>query len=116
MNNDILIIIHRDKCKDVLEAMYDLINYLPDIRKNMYVDKHRAVIDICNHIRVSFRCGDVYKMAGIRPNYYETRSLEADEFLAQSAAKCCGKKLDSLQDIARVIQEEIKEKEFNDQN
>lgn len=33
MNNDILIIIHRDKCKDVLEAMYDLINYLPDIRK-----------------------------------------------------------------------------------
>ncbi len=65
MNNDILIIIHRDKCKDVLEAMYDLINYLPDIRKNMYVDKHRAVIDICNHIRVSFRCGDVYKMAGI---------------------------------------------------
>lgn len=27
MNNDILIIIHRDKCKDVLEAMYDLINY-----------------------------------------------------------------------------------------
>lgn len=52
MNNDILIIIHRDKCKDVLEAMYDLINYLPDIRKNMYVDKHRAVIDICNHIRV----------------------------------------------------------------
>lgn len=27
-----------------------------------------------------------------------------------------GKKLDSLQDIARVIQEEIKEKEFNDQN
>lgn len=116
MNNDILIIIHRDKCKDVLEAMYDLINYLPDIRKNMYVDKHRAVIDICNHIRVSFRCGDVYKMAGIRPNYYETWSLEADEFLAQSAAKCCGKKLDSLQDIARVIQEEIKEKEFNDQN
>jgi hypothetical protein len=89
---------------------------LPDIRKNMYVDKHRAVIDICNHIRVSFRCGDVYKMAGIRPNYYETWSLEADEFLAQSAAKCCGKKLDSLQDIARVIQEEIKEKEFNDQN
>ena len=116
MNNDILIIIHRDKCKDVLEAMYDLINYLPDIRKNMYVDKHRAVIDICNHIRGSFRCGDVYKMAGIRPNYYETWSLEADEFLAQSAAKCCGKKLDSLQDIARVIQEEIKEKEFNDQN
>jgi hypothetical protein len=55
-------------------------------------------------------------MAGIRPNYYETWSLEADEFLAQSAAKCCGKKLDSLQDIARVIQEEIKEKEFNDQN
>lgn len=53
MNNDILIIIHRDKCKDVLEAMYDLINYLPDIRKNMYVDKHRAVIDICNHIRLS---------------------------------------------------------------
>lgn len=67
-------------------------------------------------IFVSFRCGDVYKMAGIRPNYYETWSLEADEFLAQSAAKCCGKKLDSLQDIARVIQEEIKEKEFNDQN
>lgn len=69
-----------------------------------------------NEDRVSFRCGDVYKMAGIRPNYYETWSLEADEFLAQSAAKCCGKKLDSLQDIARVIQEEIKEKEFNDQN
>ena len=114
MNNDILIIIHRDKHEDMLEAMYDLINYLPDIR--MSVDKHRAVIDICNHIRVLFRCGDVYKMAGIRPNYYKTWSLEADEFLAQSAAKCCGEKLDSLKNIAYVIKKEIKERKFNDQN
>lgn len=116
MNNDILIIIYRDNYEDMFRAMNELMNYLVDLKDSMSIDKHRAVIDICNHIRVSFRCGDVYKMAGIRPNYYETWSLEADEFLAQSAAKCCGKKLDSLQDIARVIQEEIKEKEFNDQN
>ena len=114
MNNDILIIIYRDKHEDMHEAMHNLINYLPDIRKSISVDEHRAVIDICNHIRVLFRCGDVYKMAGIRPNYYETWSLEADEFLAQSAAKCCGEKLDSLKDIAYVIQKEIKEKEFDD--
>lgn len=114
MNNDILIIIYRYKHKDMFETMHDLIEYLPDIRNNMSVDEHRAVIDICDHIRVLFRCGDVYKMAGIRPNYYETWSLEADEFLAQSAAKCRGKKLDSLKDVAYVIKKEIKEKEVND--
>lgn len=49
--------------------------------------------------------------------YLRKRQAEGDKLiLSQSAAKCCGKKLDSLQDIARVIQEEIKEKEFNDQN
>ena len=53
-------------------------------------------------------------MAGLRPNYYETWSWEADKFLAPSAAKCCGKKMPSLESIAYIIQKEVKEKIEND--
>ena len=97
MNNDILIIIYRDNYEDMFRAMNELMNYLVDLKDSMSIDKRRATIDICGHIRVTFRCGDVYKMAGLRPNYYETWSWEADKFLAPSAAKCCGKKMPSLE-------------------
>lgn len=53
-------------------------------------------------------------MAVLRPNYYETWSWEADKFLAPSAAKCCGKKMPSLEGIAYIIQKEVKEKKSND--
>lgn len=86
MNNDILIIIYRDNYEDMFRAMNELMNYLVDLKDSMSIDKRRATIDICGHIRVTFRCGDVYKMAGLRPNYYETWSWEADKFLAPSAA------------------------------
>lgn len=107
MNNDILIVIHRDKYKDMLRAMNDLTNYLSSFRNDMSVDKYRATVDICGRIGVTFRCGKAYKMAGIRPNYYQTHSREAEEFLTQSAVKCCGKRLDSLWEIANIIREEI---------
>lgn len=110
MNNDILIIIYRDNYEDMFRAMNELMNYLVDLKDSMSIDKRRATIDICGHIRVTFRCGDVYKMAGLRPNYYETWSWEADKFLAPSAAKCCGKKMPSLEGIAYIIQKEVKEK------
>ena len=114
MNNDILIIIYRDNYEDMFRAMNELMNYLVDLKDSMSIDKRRATIDICGHIRVTFRCGDVYKMAGVRPNYYETWSWEADKFLAPSAAKCCGKKMPSLEGIAYIIQKEVKEKKSND--
>ena len=114
MNNDILIIIYRDNYEDMFRAMNELMNYLVDLKDSMSIDKRRATIDICGHIRVTFRCGDVYKMAGLRPNYYETWSWEADKFLAPSAAKCCGKKMPSLGDIAYIIQKEVKENVAND--
>lgn len=114
MNNDILIIIYRDNYEDMFRAMNELMNYLVDLKDSMSIDKRRATIDICGHIRVTFRCGDVYKMAGLRPNYYETWSWEADKFLAPSAAKCCGKKMPSLEGIAYIIQKEVKEKKSND--
>ena len=44
----------------------------------------------------------------------ETWSWEADKFLAPSAAKCCGKKMPSLEDIAYIIQKEVKENVAND--
>lgn len=114
MNNDILIIIYRNNYEDMFRAMNELMNYLLDLKDGMSIDKRRAIIDICGHIRVTFRCGDVYKMAGLRPNYYETWSWEADKFLAPSAAKCCGKKMPSLESIAYIIQKEVKEKIEND--
>ena len=114
MNNDILIIIYRDNYEDMFRAMNELMNYLVDLKDSMSIDKRRATIDICGHIRVTFRCGDVYKMAELRPNYYETWSWEADKFLAPSAAKCCGKNMPSLEGIAYIIQKEVKEKKSND--
>ena len=114
MNNDILIIIYRDNYEDMFRAMNELMNYLVDLKDSMSIDKRRATIDICGHIRVTFRCGDVYKMAGLRPNYYETWGWEADKFLTPSAAKCCGKKMPSLEGIAYIIQKEVKEKKSND--
>ena len=63
MNNDILIIIYRDNYEDMFRAMNELMNYLVDLKDSMSIDKRRATIDICGHIRVIFRCGDVYKMA-----------------------------------------------------
>lgn len=52
MNNDILIIIYRDNYEDMFRAMNELMNYLVDLKDSMSIDKRRATIDICGHIRV----------------------------------------------------------------
>lgn len=114
MNNDILIIIYRDNYRDMLEAMYDLSGYLSDLKNGMNVDKYRGTIDICGRIHVIFRCGKIYNMAGLRPNYYQTYNQEANAFLVQSALKYNGKGLDSLKDIADTIREKIRRNETDD--
>lgn len=103
------IVIHRNLMRDAMEESRSLCKRL---RTSKYSDRVKVrhngsvieVGDICIH----FRGGDVLKLAGLRPDFYNVDSFSAKRFLQQSADKCRGKELFTMGHVYDKIMEHLK--------
>lgn len=99
------ILIYREKRKDChrdYTSVYEMLRELfPDEIK---MKTGRTTLELFG-ITIDFRCGEVWKCAGTRPDYYLADTYEARNFLAKSAAKCDGKELSNLSKILTLILE-----------
>ena len=98
------IIVYRHHKADAIKDACNLVEKLRAVvaPNNLIVMLSGTTI-YANDIRIDFRCEHIYNLAGLRPDYYETDLYDASEFLAQSAAKCGGKELSSLDDIVTIV-------------
>lgn len=93
------IVIYRQKMEDALEVSGYLFNKLkPGLGEHLKISHMGLVMDIFD-IDIQFRCGDLCKLAGLRPDIYNVDSVAASNFLQQSAVKVGGKEINTLDDI-----------------
>ena len=98
------IIVYRHHKEDAIKDASNLVEKLKAVvaPNNLIVMLSGTTI-YANDIRIDFRSGRIYNLAGLRPDYYETDLYDASEFLAQSAVKCGGKELSGLDDILTIV-------------
>lgn len=80
-------------------------------KKGIKFYKRKYFITVENDIAVDFRVGKIEKMVGLRPDYFviaDDCSWLVREFLMQSASKTNGKELESVYEVAKVIEKEVK--------
>ena len=99
------IIIH---CKKVDDMHRNYIRLYDSLRK-LYPDdiisnKQTITIEYIG-IRIEFRCGDTYRLDGLRPHYYYADTYEASKYLSQSAYKVYGQELYKIDDILSIVKE-----------
>ena len=58
---------------------------------------------IVGDIMVDFYCNGIYKMGGVIPNYYNTDSYLASDFLECGATKVNGKEIKDISEIIDII-------------
>ena len=94
------IIVYRHHKEDAIKDADNLVEKLRAVvtPNNLIVMLSGTTI-YANDIRIDFRSGRIYNLAGLRPDYYETDLYDASEFLAQ----CGGKELSSLDDIVTIV-------------
>lgn len=102
-----LILIHRARVCETLDDSRWLISTLNDMFGTDVVKMNRrdGVIDIFG-VRIELRSGGVHCCAGMTPDYYITSDGYSAQYLAYAAGKVNGKRLQSLEDIVRVVAEE----------
>ena len=86
----IQIVIHRKLGKDAAHEFAEMYTKLVKKYGNLVRGRQNGLVDIGKNIRISFYAGDYYRMAGTRPNIYNTDDLDADKFLMVSASKVGG--------------------------
>ena len=98
-----LIVIHRERVSHIISIMDEMIMKLSETyRDKMRVNSMENYIDI-SPVRIWFRCGPIWKTAGIRCHIYNTDSSEASKFLAMSAAWIEGVEISDLEEIYKII-------------
>ena len=81
------IVIHRTECSEIRKIFEYLAESLPnEITSDIKVNENWRTISIANNgkhpdARIDFYCGDYSKMAGTRPDYYNTDSESVACFL-----------------------------------
>ena len=80
-----------------------------EIFDNELLIVNRDLILVGPDVEIIFRCGDVLKMAGTKPNYYNVDTYNAAEFLAQSAIKVNGEEIESLNKIIDIVVKYVNE-------
>lgn len=87
------IIIYRTKMSYLIDAFVNIANELTkrEIHKNhnIRIDSDRMIIDVDTY-QISFWTGEVWRMSGIIPKYYNADSIEASNVLMKSATKVDG--------------------------
>jgi len=96
------IIIHRSSSVDAQKVFERFITALFNESSTMQINDRGKYIDIEN-IRIDFRCGDMLKLDGVRPDYYNTDSDLVSCFLQQSANKVNGKEIKDIDDLINMI-------------
>ena len=94
-----LIVIHRQEVQDANLVFIELCDKLASFGPCARV-RRRGEIDILD-TRISIRCGDICRMAGLRLDYYNTDSYLASEFLSVR----CGMEFKSINDIFKILGE-----------
>lgn len=108
-----LIVVYRKSAEEAQrEIQYCLDKFIYDGHIDDYVRYEKHTIDI-RDIRIDFRCGNLNKMASIRPDYYNANDYLASEFLAVAAAKVGGKELNSIREVCEIVFAEIKKGYIN---
>jgi hypothetical protein len=97
------IVIYRTKAIDVSKVFEELAESISsEIDSNIKINKNWLSIGIEN-ARIDFRCGEVYKLGGLIPDYYNTDSQEASDFLKCGADKVNGKEIKDISGIIDII-------------
>ena len=111
------IIVHRMRMEDSVDDSRWVIGQLIERfgADAVKLSRHNLTVDIFG-MRIEFRSGDVFKCTGTRPDYYFTLDEYAADFLAQSAAKCGGKRLQSLEDVIKVVEEQLLTEVINNES
>lgn len=97
------IVIHRMSAKDMNDSLKFLFDRFKRCGFACRALPRGGYIEFGNDVTIDFRCGDVFRMAGLRFDYYNVDSHPADDFLYQSATKYNAKKLDDLDDVFNHI-------------
>lgn len=87
----------------------DMLTKFREIFDNELLIVNRDLVLVGSDVEIIFRCGDVLKMAGIKPNYYNVDTYNAAEFLAQSAIKVNGEEIESLNKIIDIVVKYVNE-------
>lgn len=102
-----LIVIHRQIVTDMYR-LYDEVNMELSKRiNNSLLKSGRGSILVGPDIKIEFRTGHKEKLAGFRPDYYNTDAYSADQYLEQSAVKNNGRYA-SIAEIYSIIEGYIK--------
>lgn len=105
-----IIVIYNCKVSYALGDLMELSRLLKDM--GIEFNAKNEEISVGDDIVVVFRLGQVEKTAGMRFNYFVVgygSGCYAREFLMQSASKTGGKELENVYEVAKVIEEKIKE-------
>lgn len=107
------IVIHREKAKDAKEAAEYLYGRLNErynsIFSGMFTAKYKGSVIEGPGMVIHFRCGNIDKMAGMIPNYYNADTDAAYEILELQGSKVNGKSVRSVYDVAVLIDNKIKD-------
>ena len=103
------IIIHRTESSEIQKIFEHLSESLKDeITSDIKINDHWRTININNNgarpdARIDFYCGEASKMAGTRPNYYNTDSESVACFLQLTADKVNGKEIKDISVLMSII-------------
>ena len=98
-----LIIIHRSECSEMQKVFDYMVKSLPnEIDSDIEINQKWRTIGVEGN-RIDFRCGDYSKMAGTRPDYYNTDSEAVAYFLQLMADKVNGKEIKDISEIINII-------------
>lgn len=97
------IIIHRTsvvEAQKIFEYFAGLLSN--EINSDIEINQRWRTIGV-NGNRIDFRCGDMERMAGSRPDYYNTDSESVAFFLQLMADKVNGKEIKDISEIINII-------------
>lgn len=100
-----IVIIYRKYRADVEKVFYQLSEGFKKLKiseESMAADNKKKTIDL-NEWHFDFFCGNIYKMAGIRPSFYNTDDRDASRFLEQSASKIGGQEIQDVNDLFNIL-------------
>lgn len=103
-----LIIIHRTRYSDCIEDSRWIIGQLVKRFGASVIERRPNDSSIYIYgIEIMFYHGDISKCDGLEPDYYITKDASVANYLAYRAARRNGKRLQSLEDVIRVVEEVI---------
>jgi hypothetical protein len=97
------IIIHRTECSEIRKIYEYLVETLPnEVNSVIEVNKKWITVGVEN-TRIDFYCGDYSRMAGIRPDYYNTDNETVAYFLQMMADRVNGKEIKDISELINII-------------